>query len=90
MAVDAGVVDQHVDLTGGRGQRDAGEPLLRVQAHLYDVVPETRGTERAAVALALIAGFWLLRKVIGSTTSNETDEETLAVTLRQLFELLLP
>ena len=31
-----------------------------------------------------------LRKVIGGTTVNETDGDALAVTLRQLFELLLP
>jgi hypothetical protein len=61
-----------------------------VEAHLHEVAPGTRGTDRAAVALSVIAGFWLLRKVIGSTALNGTDEETLEATLRQLFELLLP
>ncbi|MDX3660133.1 TetR family transcriptional regulator [Streptomyces sp. ID05-26A] len=61
-----------------------------VEAHLHEVAPETRGTDRAAVVLSVIAGFWLLRKVIGSTALNATDEETLENTLRQLFEVLLP
>ncbi|WP_290058584.1 TetR/AcrR family transcriptional regulator [Amycolatopsis solani] len=60
-----------------------------VERHLYDVVPGTRGTERAAMALALINGFWLMRKVIGSTALNEADEETLRDTLEKLFRVLL-
>ncbi|HEX7303580.1 TetR/AcrR family transcriptional regulator [Lentzea sp.] len=61
-----------------------------VEAHVHEVAPDTRGTDRAAVALALIAGFWLLRKVIGSSALNETDEKTVEATLTRLFEVLLP
>ena len=62
----------------------------QVEAHLHEVAPETRDGGRAAVVLSVIAGFWLLRKVIGSTALNAADEETLEATLRQLFEVLLP
>jgi len=44
----------------------------------------------AAVALALINGFWFMRKVIGSTALNETDEATLAETLERLFGCCCP
>ncbi|QRP44962.1 TetR/AcrR family transcriptional regulator [Amycolatopsis sp. FDAARGOS 1241] len=60
-----------------------------VERHVYDVVPGTRGTERAAIALSLIAGFWLMRKVIGSTALNEADEPALVATLEGLFRVLL-
>ncbi|MFD1046935.1 TetR/AcrR family transcriptional regulator, partial [Kibdelosporangium lantanae] len=57
--------------------------------HLLDVVPATRGTDRAAMVLALVNGFWLMRKVIGSTALNRTDEATLTRTLEQLFRVLV-
>jgi AcrR family transcriptional regulator len=60
-----------------------------VEAHLYDVAPELCGTDRAAMALSVIAGFWLMRKMIGSTALNSADEAALARTLEQLFTLLL-
>lgn len=60
-----------------------------VEQHVLDVVPATRGTGRAAIALALINGFWLMRKVIGSTALNETDEAELTRTLEQLFRVLV-
>src|SRR6201991_2160605 len=60
-----------------------------VEQHVLDVVPATRGTGRAAIALALINGFWLMRKVIGSTALNETDEAELARTLERLFRVLV-
>lgn len=60
-----------------------------VERHVFDVAPATRGTERAAVALALINGFWLMRKVIGSTALNQTDEAALTKTLEKLFRVLL-
>ncbi|WP_326568563.1 TetR family transcriptional regulator [Amycolatopsis rhabdoformis] len=60
-----------------------------VEAHILDVVPELRGTDRAAMALSLIAGFWLMRRVIGSSALNAADEATLAETLESLFRLLL-
>ncbi|MGW6935375.1 hypothetical protein ACWGE0_35310 [Lentzea sp. NPDC054927] len=63
-----------------------------VRQHVDIAAALVRRTAPAADDLSpsLIAGFWLLRKVIGNTALNGTDEETLAVTLRQLFELLLP
>ncbi|GAB3878694.1 TetR/AcrR family transcriptional regulator [Kibdelosporangium lantanae] len=60
-----------------------------VERHLLDVVPATRGTDRAAMVLALVNGFWLMRKVIGSTALNRTDEATLTRTLEQLFRVLV-
>jgi AcrR family transcriptional regulator len=60
-----------------------------VEQHVFDVAPATRGTGRAAIALALINGFWLMRKVIGSTALNETDEAELTRTLEQLFRVLV-
>ncbi|GAA4575851.1 TetR/AcrR family transcriptional regulator [Planotetraspora kaengkrachanensis] len=60
-----------------------------VEAHVLDVAPESRGTERAAMALSVVAGFWLMRKVIGSTSLNGADEAALVRTLEQLFTLLL-
>ncbi|GAA3417903.1 TetR/AcrR family transcriptional regulator [Streptosporangium vulgare] len=60
-----------------------------VEAHLLDIAPELRGTDRAAMVLSLVAGFWLMRKMIGSTALNGADERTLARTLEQLFTLLM-
>ncbi|MGW4483390.1 TetR/AcrR family transcriptional regulator [Amycolatopsis sp. NPDC004368] len=60
-----------------------------VEAHILEVVPAVRGTDRAAVALSLIAGFWLMRKVVGSTALNAADEAELRQTLEGLFRLLL-
>jgi AcrR family transcriptional regulator len=60
-----------------------------VEQHVFYVAPATRGTGRAAIALALINGFWLMRKVIGSTALNETDEAELTRILEQLFRVLV-
>ncbi|MEU4093655.1 TetR/AcrR family transcriptional regulator [Streptomyces sp. NPDC026673] len=60
-----------------------------VESHLHDVAPELRGTDRAAMALSVVAGFWLMRKMIGSTALNNADETELARTLERLFTLLL-
>jgi hypothetical protein len=60
-----------------------------VERHVLDVAPALSGTERAAMAPALINDFWLMRKVIGSTALNETDETTLKDTLERLFRVLL-
>ena len=61
-----------------------------VEAHLYDEIPATRGTDRAATTLAVIAGFWLMRKIIGNSALTKSDEETLTATLEQVFTVLLP
>jgi AcrR family transcriptional regulator len=60
-----------------------------VEAHLLDIDPALRGTDRAAMLLSVVAGFWLMRKMIGSTALNSTDQATLARRLEQLFALLL-
>ncbi|SER23079.1 TetR/AcrR family transcriptional regulator [Lentzea albida] len=60
-----------------------------VEAHLHEVSPHSRDTA-AAVVLSVIAGFWLLRKVIGSSTLTAADEEELTTTLRGVFDVLLP
>ncbi|MFF7373226.1 TetR/AcrR family transcriptional regulator [Streptomyces tricolor] len=60
-----------------------------VEAHLVGVAPHLRGTDRAAVTLAVIAGFWLMRTVIGNTALDDADEAALTRTLRQLFTVLM-
>ncbi|MEU0182743.1 TetR family transcriptional regulator [Streptomyces sp. NPDC006207] len=60
-----------------------------VEAHLLDAAPQLRGTDRAAMALSVVAGFWLMRTIIGSTAINGTDEAALARRLEQVFALLL-
>ncbi|MDX3074517.1 TetR/AcrR family transcriptional regulator [Streptomyces sp. NPDC088354] len=59
-----------------------------VEAHLLDVAPDLRGTDRAAMILSVVAGFWLMRRMIGSTALNRSDEATLTRTLEALFALL--
>ncbi|MFJ4467917.1 TetR/AcrR family transcriptional regulator [Streptomyces sp. NPDC089424] len=44
--------------------------------------------ERAGLALSVIAGVWLMRKVIGDTALVRADEEELARRLEGVFELL--
>lgn len=41
------------------------------------------------MALSVVAGFWLMRTIIGSTTLNDTDEQALTRRLEQVFDLLL-
>ncbi|WP_030987900.1 TetR/AcrR family transcriptional regulator [Streptomyces sp. NRRL WC-3744] len=60
-----------------------------VKAHLLGVAPQLRDTDRAAMMLAVIAGFWLMRKVICDTALNSTDETVLTRTLEQLFTVLV-
>jgi AcrR family transcriptional regulator len=60
-----------------------------VERHLLEVAPASRDGGRAAIALALINGFWLMRKVIGSTALAKTDEAELTQTLESLFRILL-
>ncbi|MEV6604068.1 TetR family transcriptional regulator [Kutzneria sp. NPDC051319] len=77
--------------------RSAANPraaeILRagIEKHVEKHALEVSGAPRpnVAIALALINGFWLMRKVIGSTALNEADEPTLAETLQQLFQILL-
>ncbi|MEV5173900.1 hypothetical protein AB0L10_23100 [Streptomyces flaveolus] len=41
------------------------------------------------MTLAVIAGFWLMRKVICDAALNSTDETVLTRTLEQLFTVLV-
>ncbi|MBE1605855.1 TetR/AcrR family transcriptional regulator [Actinopolymorpha pittospori] len=60
-----------------------------VEQHLLNIAPATRESGRAAIALALINGFWMMRKVVGSTALNEADEAELTRILERLFQVLL-
>jgi AcrR family transcriptional regulator len=60
-----------------------------VEQHLLNIAPATREGGRAAIALALINGFWMMRKVVGSTALNEADDAELTRILEQLFQVLL-
>ena len=62
-----------------------------IEKHVERHAVEVSGASRAdvAIALALINGFWLMRKVIGSTALNDADEAALAGTLEELFRVLL-
>jgi AcrR family transcriptional regulator len=60
-----------------------------VEKHLTDVLPATAGTEGPALTLSVIAGFWLMRTLIGSTELNRAGEEALRRKLEQVFDVLL-
>lgn len=44
--------------------------------------------ERAGLALSIIAGVWLMRKVIGDAALVRADDEALARRLEGVFDLL--
>jgi AcrR family transcriptional regulator len=62
-----------------------------IEKHVERHALEVSGAGRAnvAIALALINGFWLIRKVTGSTALNEADDAELIETLERLFRVLL-
>lgn len=60
-----------------------------VEKHLTDVVPAAAGTEGPALALAVIAGVWVMRTLLGSTELNRTDEDVLRRKLEKVFAVLL-
>ncbi|MDT7802057.1 MAG: hypothetical protein QOI78_5490 [Actinomycetota bacterium] len=60
-----------------------------VEKHLTDVLPATAGTEGPALALSVIAGFWLMRTLIGSTELARADEDVLRRKLEKVFAALL-
>jgi AcrR family transcriptional regulator len=56
-----------------------------VARDLADLLPGAEPGERAGVALSLIAGMWLMRKVLGTTALREADTERLADYLETIF-----
>ena len=60
-----------------------------VEKHLTDVLPAGRGTEGPALALAVIAGFWVMRTLVGSTELNRADEAVVRKKLEKVFGVLL-
>ncbi|MCU1681757.1 MAG: TetR family transcriptional regulator [Amycolatopsis sp.] len=60
-----------------------------VGRHLTDLLPGEEAGERAELFLALISGFWLMRKVLGTTALSAADAASLAQRLEAVFELLV-
>jgi AcrR family transcriptional regulator len=60
-----------------------------VEKHLTDVLPAEQGAEGPALALAVIAGFWVMRTLIGSTELNRADEAVVRKKLEKVFAVLL-
>ncbi|MGV9653967.1 TetR/AcrR family transcriptional regulator [Streptomyces sp. NPDC003554] len=59
-----------------------------VERHLAGLLTGTGARERAGLALSLIAGVWLMRKVIGDTALLQAEGDDLARRLEAVFELL--
>ncbi len=57
-----------------------------VGAHLSARLAGSHTSERAELALALIAGVWLMRTVIGTDALREADPEVLTRQLRAMLE----
>jgi AcrR family transcriptional regulator len=55
---------------------------------LADILPGRRPTERAAVFLSIIAGFQVMRQIIGISGLTEADPSDLSDQLQSLFEQL--
>jgi AcrR family transcriptional regulator len=60
-----------------------------VERHLKELLPGDAVGERAELFLSLIAGFWLMRKVLGTTALSAADPAALAQRLEAVFELLV-
>ncbi len=56
---------------------------------LAALLPGTEANERAALFQSLIAGFYLMRKVIGSTALARADAAALSRQLAALFQVLV-
>jgi hypothetical protein len=56
---------------------------------LAALLPGAEANERAALFQSLIAGFYLMRKVIGSTALARADAAALARQLAALFQVLI-
>ncbi|MCR6486625.1 TetR family transcriptional regulator [Amycolatopsis sp. OK19-0408] len=59
-----------------------------VEQHLADLVP---GQDRLgpALALSVIAGFWVMRTLIGGTALEQADEAVVQAKLERVFAVLL-
>jgi AcrR family transcriptional regulator len=60
-----------------------------VGRHLTDLLPGAEAGERSELLLSLIAGVWLMRKVIGTTALTEADPALLSNRIEALFRLLV-
>lgn len=59
-----------------------------VEKHLADLLPG-REQPGPALALSVIAGFWVMRTLLGSTALNGADEEVVRRKLERVFAVLL-
>ncbi|MGW4064385.1 TetR/AcrR family transcriptional regulator [Amycolatopsis sp. NPDC004747] len=92
-APDAGRLDPFLLMLRSAPNPRAAEILRagierHVERHLTDLLP---GREQAgpALALSVIAGFWVMRTLLGSTALNRADEEVVRRKLEQVFAVLL-
>ncbi|WP_371785757.1 TetR/AcrR family transcriptional regulator [Streptosporangium subroseum] len=60
-----------------------------VGRHLTDLLPGAGAGERAELLLSLIAGVWMMRKVIGTTALAGADPTLLSGRIEALFRLLV-
>ncbi|WP_410590621.1 TetR/AcrR family transcriptional regulator [Amycolatopsis sp. lyj-23] len=92
-APDAGRLDPFLLVLRSAANPRAAEILRagierHVEKHLTDLLPE-REQPGAALALSVIAGFWLMRTLIGSTELSRAGEDVLRRKLEQVFAVLL-
>ncbi|KVM63138.1 hypothetical protein WJ59_23570 [Burkholderia gladioli] len=67
-----------------------GEAIERFQlGAIASLLDGAHSPQRAALALALIAGFLMMRQMIGLSPLAEADRQVLVDTLAPLFERLL-
>ncbi|MGV9364885.1 TetR/AcrR family transcriptional regulator [Amycolatopsis sp. NPDC003731] len=92
-APDAGRLDPFLLMLRSAANPRAAE-LLRagierhVEKHLAGLLPD-RAPADPALALSVIAGFWVMRTLLGSTELNRADEEALRGKLEKVFAVLL-
>jgi AcrR family transcriptional regulator len=65
------------------------ESALRHLKPLVDILPGCKTAERAAMLIAVIAGFQLMRQIIGLSALTEAAPSDLSDQLKVLFECLL-
>ncbi|MEU0793227.1 TetR family transcriptional regulator [Amycolatopsis sp. NPDC005961] len=92
-APDAGQLDPFLLMLRSAPNPRAAEILRagierHVEKHLADVLPD-QGRTGPALALAVIAGFWVMRTLIGSTELNRADEAVVVKKLEKVFSVLL-
>ena len=69
----------------GHGRRD----LLRPAETAHVVGDGAHDAERTALFLSVIAGVWLMRKVIGDTALTDADPAVLSRHLEAMFQTLV-